>query len=402
MALGKYNRRTVMADTGAVISGATVTFYNQLTGLPVTAYDDPEGLNPLGSSIESGDNGEVEVFLPPGKYRITTELGSYSDEITYEPVVGDMAVLELTDVTNGLFLLDAPAETSFIRVFASGYSDLRTVVQFKTDLGLENVSNTSDANKPISTATQTALDLKSDKSITISAGTGLTGGGDLSTNRTLNVDFGTAAGTVAEGDDARLSDAREWTAATVDQTEAETGTATERRAWTAERVRQAIVAVGTTVGKALLNLTNPSAVRFIRINADNTVTARSDSEMRLDLAVPLLVNFACGYEGPPGFNPEQTIFIADRAYTVISVRYIHGAASATVGVTGSITRESGTEARGTGDTVATVTCDSATNTVQSPSLSNTTLAAGDRLSFSLSAVITDLAKVNITIVLIET
>lgn len=200
MALGKYNRRTVMADTGAVISGATVTFYNQLTGLPVTAYSDPDGLDPLGSSIESGPDGEVEVFLPPGKYRITTELGSYSDEITYEPVVGDLAVINATDVTNGLFLLDVPAETSFIRVLANGYSDLRTVVQFKTDLGLENVNNTSDADKPLSTATNNALALKVDKTITITAGTGLTGGGDLSANRTLDVDFGTTAGTVAEGD----------------------------------------------------------------------------------------------------------------------------------------------------------------------------------------------------------
>lgn len=34
----------------------------------------------------------------------------------------------------------------------------------KTDIGLENVNNTSDVNKPISTATQTALNLKADKS----------------------------------------------------------------------------------------------------------------------------------------------------------------------------------------------------------------------------------------------
>lgn len=58
-------------------------------------------------------------------------------------------------------------------------------------------------------------------------------------------------GKVATGD-TRLSDAREWTAATVDQAEAEAGTATTRRAWTAERVKQAIAAwwngiVGTVV-----------------------------------------------------------------------------------------------------------------------------------------------------------
>jgi len=42
--------------------------------------------------------------------------------------------------------------------------------------------------------------------------------------------------------DARLTDAREWTASTVTQAEAEAGTATTRRAWTAQRVFQAIAA----------------------------------------------------------------------------------------------------------------------------------------------------------------
>lgn len=45
-------------------------------------------------------------------------------------------------------------------------------------------------------------------SVTISAGTGLTGGGNLTANRTLAVSYGTAAGTAAEGNDSRLSDAR--------------------------------------------------------------------------------------------------------------------------------------------------------------------------------------------------
>lgn len=42
--------------------------------------------------------------------------------------------------------------------------------------------------------------------------------------------------------DARLTDAREWTASTVTQAEAEAGTATARRAWTAQRVFQAVAA----------------------------------------------------------------------------------------------------------------------------------------------------------------
>ena len=57
----------------------------------------------------------------------------------------------------------------------------------KSQVGLSNVDNTSDINKPISTNTQTALNTKADKVITITAGAGLIGGGDLSSNKTINI-----------------------------------------------------------------------------------------------------------------------------------------------------------------------------------------------------------------------
>ena len=47
--------------------------------------------------------------------------------------------------------------------YISGGWKARTVTEAKTTLALENVDNTSDANKPVSTATQTALDLKQDE-----------------------------------------------------------------------------------------------------------------------------------------------------------------------------------------------------------------------------------------------
>lgn len=56
---------------------------------------------------------------------------------------------------------------------------------------------------------------KADKTTTVSASTGLTGGGDLSANRTLAADFGTGAGKVTQGNDSRLSDTRTPTDNTV-------------------------------------------------------------------------------------------------------------------------------------------------------------------------------------------
>jgi hypothetical protein len=57
----------------------------------------------------------------------------------------------------------------------------------KSAVGLSNVDNTSDLSKPISTATQTALNGKVDTTRTITTSAPLSGGGDLSANRTLSI-----------------------------------------------------------------------------------------------------------------------------------------------------------------------------------------------------------------------
>ena len=53
------------------------------------------------------------------------------------------------------------------------------------------------------------LAAKANTSTTVSAGTGLTGGGDLSTNRTISANFGTTAGTIAQGNDSRITGAEQ-------------------------------------------------------------------------------------------------------------------------------------------------------------------------------------------------
>lgn len=77
----------------------------------------------------------------------------------------------------------------------------------KAAVGLANVDNTSDANKPVSTAMQTALNAKVATTRAITAGTGLTGGGDLTVDRTIAANFGTGAGTIAQGNDGRITGA---------------------------------------------------------------------------------------------------------------------------------------------------------------------------------------------------
>lgn len=55
---------------------------------------------------------------------------------------------------------NSPNANEFARFTDADTVEGRTVAETKSDLSLGNVDNTSDANKPVSTATQTALDLK--------------------------------------------------------------------------------------------------------------------------------------------------------------------------------------------------------------------------------------------------
>ena len=76
---------------------------------------------------------------------------------------------------------------------------------------------------------------------------------------------GALASTAIQPGNAALSDAREWSATTITQAEAEAGTATTRRAFTAQRVFQAVAAwwaaTATATGQALATAANAAAAR---------------------------------------------------------------------------------------------------------------------------------------------
>lgn len=93
-----------------------------------------------------------------------------------------------------------------------------------------------------------------------------------------------------DASDPRLSDAREWTAATVTQPEAEAGTDTTRRAWTAQRVRQ-----------AMLGWWGGFAAKATPVDADSIViadSAASDAPKRLSWANAVAKLRGTFVEGP--------------------------------------------------------------------------------------------------------
>jgi uncharacterized protein (UPF0147 family) len=105
--------------------------------------------------------------LPPVTVSSTTVVGSDAAMIALSnQTVGSIAVR--TDVNKNYVLSALPASTlgNWIELLTPGApvqtvnGYIGTVNLTKTDLGLSNVNNTTDLNKPISTATQNALDSK--------------------------------------------------------------------------------------------------------------------------------------------------------------------------------------------------------------------------------------------------
>lgn len=104
------------------------------------------------------------------------------------------------------------------------------------------------------------------------------------------------------------------------QAEAEAGVE-NTKGMTALRVQQKITAdlgAPTTVGKALLNLANPGAVTFLRVNADNTVTALSAAATATALGVAGFTGDARGFTKIGDFGPQDgnLALTSDGAYQI--------------------------------------------------------------------------------------
>jgi len=111
---------------------------------------------------------------------MSQKLAKISDLADYQPLADSLTALgTLTPATDTLpyFSGTSSALTTSLTVFARTLLDDTSQTDAKTTLGLNNVDNTSDVNKPVSTAQAAALDLKLNLA-----------GGTLSGFLTLNAD----------------------------------------------------------------------------------------------------------------------------------------------------------------------------------------------------------------------
>lgn len=158
--------------------------------------------------------GEPLFTTDEGKLRIKKADGTYA-------VIGSgtsTGELDLSGIAAGSLVKVNTGQDGFV---AAAGTDLPSHTQaISTINGLQDAldEKVELADLPQNPPNSGNLDIAQESTLqslvsrTISAGTGLTGGGDLTADRTFNVDFGTAAGKVAQGNHTHAADTLTTTA----------------------------------------------------------------------------------------------------------------------------------------------------------------------------------------------
>lgn len=168
-------------------------------------YTDPSWISLTKGNITSNDititggtnsvfgSGVTLTLSSLGRVRHFTGAGNVTNTISSQANIGDIYF----DTTNGTVYqksnLSFPSGITYITLPSGTWVKLGDFTLNKSKVGLSNVDNTSDLDKPISTATQAALDLKLSKASNLSdlssASTARTnlGLGSLATLSTVNL-----------------------------------------------------------------------------------------------------------------------------------------------------------------------------------------------------------------------
>lgn len=99
-----------------------------------------------------------------GKVQLAGDLAGIASAPTVPGLLLKENLITILPVSKGGTGIDKYTAGSFLTALNANTLQQRTAAQVKEDLGLNNVNNTSDLDKPVSTATQTALNDKISKS----------------------------------------------------------------------------------------------------------------------------------------------------------------------------------------------------------------------------------------------
>ncbi|QPO17113.1 minor tail protein [Gordonia phage Lilbeanie] len=204
----------------------------------------------------TGDTGDVYRVTAAG----TRDLGSGAIEFA----VGDYAVYNAAGQWEKSDTTDAVTSVA-------GLIGVITAAALRTALGIDTI--------------ETNVAAKAAAARLISTGTGLSGGGDLTADRTLSVLYGTTAGTAAQGNDSRLSNTRTPTDNTVSTVKLVDGSVTVAKL--AQEVIDGIQSmINSSLGAAQRITVNAQAGAYTLVLADANKAVEIDSATAVNLTVP--------------------------------------------------------------------------------------------------------------------
>lgn len=177
------------SDINKPISNATQTALNNKENILIKGNITSNDITITGGVGSIIGSGVVLSLNSNGRTRHFSGSEDVTNTISLQANIGDIYFNTATGVVYQKSNLTFPSGLSYITLPSGTWVKLGDFTLNKSKVGLSNVDNTSDINKPISTATQTALDGKENTltkgnitstDITITGGTGAIIGGGVS------------------------------------------------------------------------------------------------------------------------------------------------------------------------------------------------------------------------------